>query len=400
MSRPVEVKQVFKKAFGYTPTYEVRAPGHLELLGNQDEFNHGLVLALAVDKYVYAAASPRGDGKIELASSVFPEQRDKFWISEFKRNPETPWTDLVKGVLDRLRRRGVYFGGFNAAFHTNIPAGVEMGHDAALAAATALVVRLLYPHRITESGSTVPPKRNRKGDLPPLSHKERLFTARLCHAAQSEFAGIQTGLVGPLASLLGKEFHVVQTDLLHQTVERFPLIGEIAIIVCDSGVPPDLSVRRAELKQLCESAAKKLRAKSLRSVELRYLSANKKLLTEPEYQCAYHIVGENHRVVYAERALREDDLGQFAQYLTFSHESLRDFYRTSSPEQDLLVHLARDHPACLGARATGNGLGGATVNVIMWAQMDAFMKFMAGEYEQITGRKLTPTFCRVVDGAE
>src|SRR5690349_6479752 len=132
MSRPLDVKQIFKKAFGYTPTHEVQAPGQVDVLGNADEFNHGLVMSLAVDKYVFAAASTRNDGKIELASSSFPDQRDKFWISEFKTNPRAPWTELVKSVLNQLRRRGVHFSGFNAAFHSNMPEGVEMGARAAM----------------------------------------------------------------------------------------------------------------------------------------------------------------------------------------------------------------------------------------------------------------------------
>src|SRR5437764_176948 len=100
----LETKKFFKEKFNYTPTLLVKAPGRLELLGNHTDYNEGLVLSIAVDKYILIAASPRVDGKIEMVSSAFP-QREKFSISEFKKNPATPWADYVKGVLTQLRKQ-------------------------------------------------------------------------------------------------------------------------------------------------------------------------------------------------------------------------------------------------------------------------------------------------------
>ena len=102
------VKTFFKQHFGFTPAHVAWAPGRLELLGNHTDYNEGLVMSVAVDKYVCIAASPRTDGKIELVSSAFP-QPDIFWISEIKHNPAAPWADYVKGVLVQLRQRGVNF---------------------------------------------------------------------------------------------------------------------------------------------------------------------------------------------------------------------------------------------------------------------------------------------------
>src|SRR5436305_829823 len=111
-----EVSKLFKTRFGYTPTHFVQAPGRLELLGNHTDYNQGLVLALAVDKYVHLAASPRTDGKIELVSSSFQE-KETFPIHDLKKNPAAPWADYVKGVLEQLRKHQVHFGAFSAAIH-------------------------------------------------------------------------------------------------------------------------------------------------------------------------------------------------------------------------------------------------------------------------------------------
>src|SRR5882672_6660429 len=134
------VKNFFRKQFGYTPAQVVSAPGRLELLGNHTDYNEGLVMSVAVDRYVCIAASPRSDGKIELASSAFPG-REIFWMSELKHNPAAPWADYAKGVLVQLRKRGVHFSGFSAAIHSDVPVGVGMSSSAALEVASALIVR-------------------------------------------------------------------------------------------------------------------------------------------------------------------------------------------------------------------------------------------------------------------
>ncbi|MEK7707881.1 MAG: hypothetical protein AAB380_07785 [Verrucomicrobiota bacterium] len=180
---------------------------------------------------------------------------------------------------------------------------------------------------------------------------------------------------------------------------RWPIIGE-AIIVCDTGVKHALvGGEYAKLRQNCESAARKLQAKSLRSVEMKYLQAGKSFLTPREYECAHHVVSEIARVVAAECALRNDDHRQFGQFMFQSHESSRDFLKNSCEELDLLVELARKHPGCLGARLTGGGFGGATINLVAYHQAEHFMETIARQYEARTGHKIKPVVCQVVDGA-
>src|SRR6266446_1935285 len=274
-----DVKDVFKRHFGYTPVHVVRAPGRLELLGNHTDYNEGLVMSLAVNKYIYFASAPRTDGKIELVSGAFPG-RELFWMSDLKKNSAAPWADYVKGVLAQLRKHGVHFSGFTAAIHGDIPMGAGMSSSAALEVAAALTVRRLYPFSLTETGATVPPKRNARNELPPLEKEEKLHFAKLCQAAENQFVGVQSGLLDQISSLFGKAWHAMSIDFRFLTVERAPLIGE-AIIVCNSGVKHALvGGEYNELRQSCEAAAQKLGAKSLRSVELKFLEANKSKLSQ------------------------------------------------------------------------------------------------------------------------
>lgn len=392
----------FKKSFGFYPTHLVRAPGRLELLGNHTDYNEGLVLSLAVDRYVYIAAAVRFDGKIELVSSSFPG-RELFSLSAIKKNPEAPWADYIKGVLEQMRKRDVHFSGFNAAIHSTIPMGAGLSSSAALEVATALALRRMFPFTLTLSGQRTPPRRTGRRSQqkqPEIGMEEKMAIARICQAAESSFVGVKCGLLDQISSLFGKAYHAMEIDFKNLSVNHAPLIGEFQVVVCPSGVKHQL-VEGAynDLRATCEAAVRALGTKSLRSVEIPYLKANKQRLTRRQYECAYHVIGENQRVIFGERALRDHDLAQFGQFMLQSHESSRDFLRNSVPELDLLVKLARAHPGCLGARLTGGGFGGATINLVERDKVQGFRRILEAAYPKYTGRKLESMICQVVDGA-
>src|SRR6185436_19273238 len=142
--------------------------------------------------------------------------------------------------------------------------------------------------------------------------------------------------------------------------------------------------RRAQ----CEGAARALGVKALRSVDVSMLTANAARLTPRQLDCARHVVGEIQRVVAGARALREGDLEQFGQYLFQSHASSRDLFLNSCPELDQLVELARLHRGCLGARLTGGGFGGATLNLVRHDDVDAFLTHMISGWKEKTGAAL------------
>ena len=394
-----DVRKLFQTTFSETPTVIVQAPGRLELLGNHTDYNQGLVMSVAVDRFVAMAASPRRDGRIEVVSSAFPG-REIFSAHELARSPAGAWTDYVKGVLTELRRRQVHFTGFSAAIHGTIPLGAGLSSSAALEVATALAVRRLFPYSLRSDGAAQPPKPSHDGSLPPLTNAEKLEVARVCQAAEINYVGVNCGLLDQISALFGKAFHAIELDCKSLTVEHVPMIGEIAIVVCNSGVKHALVAGEYNtLREHCEAAARALGVRSLRSVDPSFLSANRHKLDERQYQCAYHISGENQRVLHGARALRDGDFAQFGHYMFQSHESSRDFFKNSCPELDLLVALARALPACLGARLTGGGFGGATINLVQRDQVASFNQAMARAYEQRTGRKLEPLVCQVVDGA-
>ena len=81
------------------------------------------------------------------------------------------------------------------------------------------------------------------------------------------------------------------------------------------------------------------------------------------------------------------------------HASLRDLYEVSCPELDMLVEVASQHPACLGARLTGAGFGGCTVNLVKSDQAEDFMVYLKDGYRQRTNRQAKVYLCHVSRGA-
>lgn len=397
MGLPAET--LFQKTFGCAPSHVVRAPGRLELLGNHTDYNEGLVMAIAVDKYIYLAARPRDDDKVKLIAAAF-DQPEEFSVHDLKKNPAAPWADYVKGVIDQLTRRGVRVGGFNGVIDGTIPMGAGMSSSAALEVATALAVRRLYPFSLRGGALVAATDANDRGGSPPISSGEKMELAKLCQAAENEFVGVKCGLLDQASSLFGKANHAIELDFQSFAVEHAPMIGDIAIVTCNSGVKHQLTGGEYnELRALCESAARKLGVKSLRFIEPKTLTENRHKLSEREYQCAHHVVGEIQRVVHGVRALRSGDFAQFGQFMFQSHESSRDYFKNSTRELDLLVAIAREHPACLGARLTGGGFGGATINLVKRDAVTDFSTFMSRQYKARAGIDMSPLVCQIVDGA-
>jgi len=112
---------------------------------------------------------------------------------------------------------------------------------------------------------------------------------------------------------------------------------------------------------------------------------------------AQHVVSENARVLAAVAALEQNNLIAFGQLMQASHASLRDQYHVSSKPLDTLVSLALEQSGVLGARLTGAGFGGCTVNLMHKSLVEKFQQDVGDAYRQATG--LTADFYNIVPSA-
>lgn len=347
---------------GATQWIRVRAPGRAEVLGNHTDYNAGLVLAVAVEMGLEICGTARADGVLKFESLDLGRQFEGC-INALEPSKEEPWANYLLGVLAGLRARGVRLGGAELQIQADLPAGAGLSSSAALEIAAALFFQKLYPFEM-----------------------EPLELARVAQEAEHRFAGVQCGLLDQLSILLSRRGRVTRLDFESLQVETLPLPSEVCFVLVSSGVKHALvSGEYNERRASCEAAAKRLGVRFLRNASMQDLDAAAPHLPEGVVRRARHVIGENERVMQASEALGRGDVSALGQAMLASHISSRVNFENSCPELDDLVELARQAPGCLGARLSGGGFGGVTINLVQRRHLDAFTAYLLDRYRNPGG---------------
>lgn len=367
----------YTRRFGQAPKAAAFAPGRVEIMGNHTDYNGGFVLPAALDKGTVVAGSLTGDDTITLHAADF--RRDaSFSAKDLKADPQNSWASYVLGVVQQLQQDGVPVRGFQAIIHSDVPGGAGLSSSAALEVATALFLQQLFPY-----------------DRDPMQ------IARLCQKAENEFVGVQCGILDQFSSVFGVQDGLLFLDCLtleHSTVKMGR--DDIAVVICDSAVKHaltggDYNTRRAE----CMAAAAHFGKNLLREVTWDEFTARENELPENQRKRARHVLTEDKRVLAMREAAQKGDTAQMGQLLAEGHASCRDMFENSTPEIDLLVAEAVILPGCIGAKMTGGGWGGCTVNLVFADAVAEFCRELAVRYKEKTGHEAHVYACRAAQGA-
>jgi galactokinase len=207
------------------------------------------------------------------------------------------------------------------------------------------------------------------------------------------------------ASACGVKDHLLYLDTRSLEWYPVPLPAGAAIVIADSGVRRSLTSsayneRHAECEQaVALLSQKKPGLKSLRDISSVELAAYEGFLPPVIHKRAEHVVKEIARVEQAVRALQKGDARLFGGMMYSGHNSLRNLYEVSIPELDILVEATRNIPGCYGARLTGAGFGGCTVNLVDETQSEAFIQALGVEYKAKTGKEARIYLCHASEGA-
>lgn len=370
------LQSAFRELFGRSPTHCVRAPGRVNLIGEHTDYNDGFVLPMAIGHDIWIAFAPKDDFQVRLWSVDFG-QGCAFGLDAIARDPSAPWSDYVRGVAWALRAKGIALRGMDAVIHGTVPIGVGLSSSAALEVAVGLAL-------LTAAGEDIP----------------RAELALACQRAENAFVGNRCGIMDQFISALGRAGHALFLDCRTLEHVHVPLPVGHRVVVANS------MVRRAlvdsaynERRAQCEEAARALGVQALRDADESALESVKGRMSEVAYRRARHVIAENARVLRAVDALRRGDAAMFGALMDESHTSLRDDYEVSCRELDLLVDAARRLPGCLGARMTGAGFGGCTVNLVRADALDAFIRALREAYCAATGLDAEMYICDAADGA-
>lgn len=358
----------------------VHAPGRVNLIGEHTDYNEGFVLPAAIDLGITIALVPTDDRRVEL-SLLDADDRDGFDLDAIGP-ARGRWIDYVAGTAWALAEAGVETRGFRGLLTSDLPSGAGLSSSAAIEMASAWAL----------SG----------GDRPALDTMRLALTTQ---RAENAYVGVNSGLMDQFAVAFGVADHALLLDCRSLEHRSVALPAGTSLVICHSGSPRKLAsseynTRRAE----CERAVTGLQAldpaiTALRDVTPALLAAGADRLDEAAFMRADHIVHENERVLATIEALGAGDLDAVGRAFAASHASLRDRFEVSSPALDALVDIASGVPGVVGARLTGAGFGGCTVNLVLDDAVESLAAAVTAEYPVRTG--LTPRVfvVRAADGA-
>ena len=356
--------RTFLQTFGAPPEVMRFAPGRVNLIGEHTDYNGGYVLPCALSMGVTCLCRRREDRKLRLYSLDFP---DDGIVELDASEPELGgrWTDYPAAVVRSLAVFGAPLtGGADLMFKGSVPPGSGLSSSAALEVATGMALSDAFGLGL--SGSEL---------------------ARLGQLAENRFIGVNCGIMDQFASALGTPYNamLLNTQTLEYSFTPIDLSRAVPLIV-NSMVKHSLaSSAYNDRRRECEAALSALKSRLDKPTLCAYTpeefeSIGGVIADETVYRRARHVISENDRTLKAAEALRENRLNDFGRLMNLSHASLRDDYEVSCPELDFLAETAQNAEGVFGARMTGGGFGGCTVNLVEPDRVESFVGMIRSAY--------------------
>ncbi|GAA4314202.1 galactokinase [Streptomyces venetus] len=354
------VAERFTELYGAEPHGVWAAPGRVNLIGEHTDYNDGFVMPFALPHTAVAAVSAREDGVLRLHSADV--EGAEGGVTELRLDDLAPesdknWTAYPAGVVWALREAGHAVTGADIHLASTVPSGAGLSSSAALEVVVALALNDLFSLGL------------RGWQL-----------ARLCQRAENVYVGAPVGIMDQTASACCEAGHALFLDTrdLSQKQIPFDLAAEgMRLLVVDTQVKHSHSEGEYGKRRAgCEKGAALLGVNALRDIPYEELDAALARLGDDEEvrRLVRHVVTEDERVERVVSLLESgDDTRAIGPILVEGHASLRDDFRISCPELDLVVDTALASGA-LGARMTGGGFGGSAIVLTEETDVDPITK--------------------------
>lgn len=379
----------YRERFKSEPAFVARAPGRVNLLGEHVDYNNGLVIPTAIDLTVWLAFSPSGTDQTTLVALDMNDEVT-FGLENLPTktradgSPLPDWAKFPAGVMATILEAGHPAPGMIGVFTSDIPRGAGLSSSAAVEMAFAVAWEKLG-----------------NWDIPPME------LAHISQRAENEYVGVKCGIMDQFASACGEVDRLLFLDCQSLAWETAPLPPDVAIVIADTSVRRSLANTNAynDRRAACEEAVRLLKEKlpeinSLRDISLEDFNRLVVDLPEEVAKRATHVVNEIDRAKRGLKLLQEGELAAFGKLMNECHDSLRDLYDVSCSELDVMAAIGQALPGSYGARLTGAGFGGCTVNLVQRDEAAAFADALALSYEQQTGRHPEVHICRATLGAQ
>jgi galactokinase len=361
------------------------APGRVNLIGEHTDYAEGFVMPAAIDFATLAAISPRTDGKVVIYAENFYEERSY----DARALPTTAtghWSDYPLGVMAVLAGEGYKIPALSLSLWGDVPVASGLSSSAAVEVATAVAVTGLM-------GVSIPGPR----------------LARLCQRAENEFVGANCGIMDQFISANGAEDHALLLDCRDLSFRLAPIPPDVALVIANTMVKHSVAgdgytTRRAEVEEACRIlATHRPEIKFLRDATVEDLENWGHEIPPNALKRARHVITENQRTVDAAEALLRRDLPTLGRLMHEAHISYSKDFEGSCVEADIMVDLANSLapqvPGLIGARLTGGGFGGCTINLVEKEHAAAFSGALKERYKTATSIDPEIFICHASAGA-
>jgi galactokinase len=306
----------------------IRAPGRVNLIGDHTDYTGGLVLPMAIDRFMEIDGH-RIDCRVELTSDSEPEDVAFTLPVGDVQLLQPSWGHYVAAVAAEMFDQALPTAGFAGRVTSSIPNGAGLSSSSALEVAAGLALGF--------SDSAVE-------------------LAKLCRVAELRASGVPCGIMDQLVIAAAVDKHALLIDCgsLEMTPVELPADVDIVVLFV-----AHRTLRGSEYAdRVAECARAEAEIGPLRDATLaQAASINDPLIRRR----ARHVVSENQRVRDFTSVLASGDLTSAGELMIDSHNSLRDDFGTSVPVMDAAVERLSALPGVHGARMTGGGFGGCVV---------------------------------------
>ncbi len=360
----------FKEQYGYLPEHLYFAPGRVNLIGEHLDYNGGHVLPFALTMGVYLAIGSSKSEVFRISSAQFHENTE-FYLKNIILKESQQWHNYPRGVIREYQNIIPVDAGIDMYFDSDLPIGAGISSSAAIEVVTSFAICDYY--KIA---------------------RQAVEHSIICKKVENEFVGVGCGIMDQMISAIGRKNSCLLLNCKDLSYDFIPFdFQPCELIITHTGKPRNLDGSAFnERKTQCERALAELK-QHYDIEDLCDLNPKETDFTliknESARKRAMHVISENERVILASKSLLQGDLIKLGILMNQSHDSLRDYYEVTGFELDTIVDEARKIDGVLGARMSGAGFGGCSINLVKSENTEEFKEVLTTQYESKTGYKIT-----------
>lgn len=349
----------------FSPELIIESPGRINIIGEHTDYNLGYVLPTAIEKKIIFKFQKNDSDTICNVYSRGFDTGFELDLSCISRS-SVEWENYILGVLNEISKRTDKLSGFDCIIESSLPTGSGLSSSAALECGLAFGLNELFELELS-----------------------KIDIVHISQAAEHSYVGTQCGIMDQFASVMSQKKHVILLDCKSLEHIQIPIkLNPYKIILLNTKVSHNLASSEYNTrKKECEEGVVILKRQypevnSLRDATIGMLESCKNEMSDIIYKRCCFIIDENRRVLEAATALKKNDLELLGKLLYEAHEGISTLYEVSCPESDFLVDFSKKNNAVLGARQTGGGFGGCTLNIVHEDAADEFIVTASKAYKE------------------